>query len=404
MMRSRSTTTSHHRILIVALILLIAVLPINTSQASSLYAQIYDDPPVGGAPPPPPPPAPGPGAPAPAPPPGPAPAPGPYPGPGSNVVTGQNFEQALTKASLSTSFDSDRLVENESTRFTATIVYARQLGPGPKIDVAYANDADLNPLDPKQFDVTPVSGARQYLSDGQPDGKGGLTLAWTWDVIPRAVGSLTLTLEIKPVVVVGGVVSTELALRNKPVTIDVVINPNHAKFNEVVGSSDKDFTLSVPNSWKAQEPATITASFVLQDASPDVRLSLALDPADGSVPLTIVEKPPGPNPPPHTVFAEWEVTPGKEGDVRLKAAAIIATQSGDRALEQRIEKPVAKVADPAPSFWGPIQGIIAGLSALIGLVVAAAGLAKIFPSQWKWVRRKLRLPESGPNPPTPPTS
>jgi len=155
-------------------------------------------------------------------------------------VTGQNFERALTRASLSTSFDPDRLIENEPTRFTATVVYARQLDPGPKIDVAYANDAELNPLDPR-------------------------------------------------------------------------------------------------------------------------------------------------------------------GDVRLKAAVIIATQSGDRALEQRIEKPVAKVADPAPSFWGPIQSIIAGLSGLIGLVVAVAGLAKIFPSQWKWVRRKLRLSESGPTQPTPPT-
>jgi len=318
-------------------------------------------------------------------------------------VTGQNFERALTRASLSTSFDPDRLIENEPTRFTATVVYARQLDPGPKIDVAYANDAELNPLDPRQFDVTPTSSTRQYLDDGQPDGKGGLMLVWTWDVIPRAVGLLTLTLEIKPVVMVGGVVSTELARRNKPIRIDVVINPNHAKFDELVGRSDKDFTLSVQDSWKAEEPATIAASFVLQDASPDVSLRLDLNPADGSVPLTIVAKPPGPNPPPNTVFAEWEVTPGKEGDVRLKAAVIIATQSGDRALEQRIEKPVAKVADPAPSFWGPIQSIIAGLSGLIGLVVAVAGLAKIFPSQWKWVRRKLRLSESGPTPPTPPT-
>src|SRR5438552_1410576 len=111
MTRSRSIATSRHRVLIVVLILLIAALPLNTARVYSLYAQIYQEPP-----------------PAPAPPPvgAPPPAPGPYPGPGSNVVTGQNFERALTRESLHTSFDPERLVENETTRFTASVVYARQ--------------------------------------------------------------------------------------------------------------------------------------------------------------------------------------------------------------------------------------------------------------------------------------
>ena len=382
MHRSESRATEH--ILTVFLILLFAVLPLNVT--GSVYAQNYPVPPADRGPPPA-------G--------GPAPPPGQYPGPGSNIVSGRaEFEQALTRAALSTSFTPERLVENEKTRFTATIVYARPLGPGPKIDVAYANDAELHALDPKQFDITPVTDMRQNLDDGQPDGRGGLALSWAWDVTPRAVGSLTLTLEIEPVVIVGSVVSPDLARRNKPITIDVVINPNHAALDAVVGRADKDFTLSVPDQFKAEEPTTISASFVLQGASPGVHLRLDLAAADGSVPLDIVPKAPGPNPPPDTVFGEWEVTPGKEGDVRLRVAAVISTQSGDRPLEQRVEKPITRVADATASFWGSFQGIITGITGFVGLIVAVAGLAKIFPRQWKWVRRKLRLPDGDPTPPS----
>src|SRR6478735_2251003 len=192
MTRSRSTTR-HHRLITLGLILLISVLSFNTALPGSLYAQMYappppgSEPPVGNAPPP----VPN----------GPVgqPGPGPFPGPGSNLLnTREDLVHAVTTAAVSTSFAPQGPVENEPTRFTATIHYARPLNGVPTINVAYANDATLSALDPKQFDIAPVTDRRRNLDEGRPDGQ-GLALDWSWDVIPRAVGKLTLTLEIQPV-------------------------------------------------------------------------------------------------------------------------------------------------------------------------------------------------------------
>jgi hypothetical protein len=63
------------------------------------------------------------------------------------VTDSMGLEQALTQASLTTEFEPERLVENESSRFTATVTYGRSLGREQKLEVAYANDAILRPLD-----------------------------------------------------------------------------------------------------------------------------------------------------------------------------------------------------------------------------------------------------------------
>jgi hypothetical protein len=204
-----------------------------------------------------------------------------YPGPDTAVVTDKrSWQRAFAKASLHTGFRPESLVENETAQFTATISYGRALDPGPTIDVAYANDATLTPLDPQQFKVDPRTDMRQNLDEGTPDGRGGMELSWMWDVTPRATGALTLRLEIQPVVVLGDQVVEKLARRNKPIEIDVQVHPNRIKFDTVVAASDREFALTIPEKLTAEKDAVVTADLPLRGQGDAVQVTLAVVPAE----------------------------------------------------------------------------------------------------------------------------
>lgn len=296
---------------------------------------------------------------------------GPYPGRETMVVTSpKGWERALTKASLSTGFEPERLVENERARFTATIGYARNPDPGPTVQVAYANDAVLLPHDPAQFDVDPVTDERQNLDEGRPDGKGGLTLSWGWDVTPRATGSLTLQLEIKPIVFMGGSVVDDLARRNKPIKIDVMVHPNRQPFNAVVAASNKDFAPHAPPKLTAEKDAVVTADLPLHGSGQIVQATLVATAADGSAPVTVDQRSTSPASGQDTVHGEWVVRAGKEGVVTLAVTAVITAKAGDKTLEERVERKLSLVVDPAPAFWPRVLAIVAGLTAILTLLGA----------------------------------
>ena len=273
------TSRATDRAKAVAFVVLITVVAALSAPAGSLYAQVYPD-------------------------------------ASTTVVADRTkWQRAYAKASLRTDHP-ETLVENEAARFTATIVYGRDLDPGRTIDVAYANDATLRPVDPDKAHVVPRTGERQNLDEGTPDGRGGLQLTWEWDVTPRSTGVLTLTLEVQPFVVLGDQVVDKLARRNESIRIDVEVHPNRARFDTVVTASDQEFAPTIPPKITAEQDTVVTADLPLHGQGDAVHAMLTIVSGEGSVPLTIKERAP-PTPAPDSVHGEWIVRAAKDGVAKL---------------------------------------------------------------------------------------
>jgi hypothetical protein len=318
------------------------------------------------------------------------------------VTDSKGLEQALTQASLRTEFKPERLVENESSRFTATVAYGRALGPEQKIEVAYANDAILRPLDPAQFEVVPRTDMRQNLDEGRPDLMGGLELSWSWDVIPRATGSLTLQLEILPVVIMSGSVVEELARRNRPITIQVLVHPNRPRFEAVVAASHKDLDLNLPQELTAEDEVTLEADLPLHGHGDNVRVDLNLMTADGSVPITVKKRSTGDLSSDDAVHREWIITPGKDGVANMTVVAVITAKAGDETLKERVELKVSRVVEPPWSFGPWLLGVVGGLTAILGLLAAIAAFHKQSRAPLRWLKGKFSGRRGEADPPSSP--
>jgi hypothetical protein len=371
-----------------AVVVLATLLGALTAPAAApLYAQdVYN---------PPPPPGPGQGGAA------------PYPGRNTRVVTDPAaLEQALTRASLHTGFAPERLVENEPTVFTATVTYGREPDAGRTVEVAYSNNARLRALDAEQFDIVPKTGERQNLDDGKPDGKGGLALAWSWDVTPRAAGPLTLELVIEPVVIMWGEAVKDLAPRNEPITIDVLVHPNRPPFEALVAASGTDLELKAPEKLRAEEEATVTVDFPLHGHGQIVSVALSMAEGQGSVPVVVEQRANTVVPDEDVVHGEWVITPGKDGVANLAVAATISTKVGDRTLEEVVEVPVTRVVEAQRSFLTPFMAVVGGATGILTLLVTLAAVKKEYRTTltrlWnRFGRRPDEAEPSGPPPPGP---
>jgi hypothetical protein len=322
-----------------------------------------------------------------------------YPGGGSRVVdSAGDLEEALTKASLSTRFEPEHLVENQKVRFTATIGYGREPDAGPTVDVGYANEAVLNAVRVEAFEITPVTDARQNLDEGRPDGRGGLTLDWSWDVVPRASGMQALQLEVQPLLVMAGSAIGDLARRNKPIPVEVLVHPNRPAFEAVVASTDNELSITLPEKLTAEAEATVRADLPLHGRGDSVRVRIDCAPDPGSVPVTIRREQLVGAPPPETFRSEWRIRPGKDGVVKFVVAVVITSEAGDRLLEKTVTRSVAGAVDPAPSFWPLVVAIAGGATAVLVLLTTAATLStqvrRPLIRLWRRVRRPRPPPDT----------
>jgi hypothetical protein len=393
MARARSQSSSR-RWRASAVVVFLTVAGALLAPTGPLYAAIYGPDPVHAGPKPG---KPVPGQPVPHPS---APGKPSYPAGGSRVVdSAEDLEQALTKASLSTRFEPEHLVENQRVRFIATIAYGREPDAGPTVDVGYANEAVLNAVQTEAFEITPVTDARQNLDEGQPDDRGGLTLSWSWDIVPRATGKQALRLEIQPLLVMAGSAIGDLARRNKPIPVEVLVHPNRPAFEAVVASTDSELSVTLPEKLTAEADATMRADLPLHDRgdSVQVRIDCAADP--GSVPVTIRREQLAGAPSPQTSRSEWRIRPGKDGVVKFVVAVVITSEAGDRKLEKTVTRNVSGAVDPAPSFWPLVVAIAGGATAVLVLLTTAATLSTQVRRPLTRLWRRVRRPEPPPDMP-----
>ena len=242
---------------------------------------------------------------------------------------------------------------------------------------------------------------RQNLDEGRPDGRGGLTLSWSWDVTPRATGSLTLQLEMVPVVIMDGSIVQELARRNKPITIEVLVHPNRSRFEAVVAACTTDLELTVPQELTAEDAVTVEADLPLHGDGNDVRVDLDMRTGAGSVPITLEKRSTGDLANGDRVHREWVVRPGKDGVANLTVVAVITTKAGDQTLEKEVAHEVSRVVTPAWSFGPWLLGVVGGLSAILGLLAAIATFHKQARAPLRWLRGRFTGQRAEAGPPGP---
>ena len=250
----------------------------------------------------------------------------------------------------------------------------------PTVQVAYANDATLSPQTGSQFTITPRTDSRQNLDEGTQRPDGGYSLTWSWTVVPRTSGRLTLILEIQPFVVVEGSPVTGLARRNKPISIQVEVNKVQREFDGVVASAS-NLSTALPEMLIVDDDVAVTASLPLKPATL-VRTDVVLRRAETSVPVTIV---------PMTGSGadgvtrwRWRVTAAAPGPVDLVFDVRVRARAGDAPLDFTV--PVhrsLKAAPPPASFWSNVQKPVLYLTPFIAFVLAAITL-------FRTIRRRQR--------------
>jgi hypothetical protein len=296
-----------------------------------------------------------------------------YPGPKSGVIEpGKSIEDALTKASLETGFDMEPLTEDVRTVFTARIFYGTTKPHRPTIKVAYRNDASLKALRGK-FEVTPITDTRQYLDEGTKRPGGGFELAWKWEVVPRQSGSLALLLEIQPVVVVRGSSRRDLAVRNKPIRIDVKVHPNKRALAEVL-SAAQELDIHYPDRWFVGKQAKVEASLPLKGHRDAVKTDIALARDQGSVPATI--EPDVSSQGEDQFVVSWLVTPAEAGPVDMLFTVNLSTQAGDQPVTDKVMLHRSVTAEPAPpSFWQRLQAPVLWLTPFVALLATLLAIS-----------------------------
>ena len=294
-----------------------------------------------------------------------------YPGQGSNITTAGKLEHALIKARLTTSFNPPTLTENEPSTFTATIIYGSRTTGGPTLNVAYANDALLAPASNRQFDIRRLTDRRQNLDEGHKRPAGGYELDWRWEVTPRATGSLSLALEIQPVLVLIGSNRTDLETRNKPIDVTVKVNPATTALLEVQKAAE-NLQVAYPTSVVVGDAAEWSATLGLQGHASQVQVKIKLVPDVGSASSTITSR--GSKLADDQLFDRWTVTPTDPGAIKLKFAVDLSARAGDKTIRRTTEMPAAAIAHVEPSFWERVQAPFNWLTPLVALIVAVVGL------------------------------
>jgi hypothetical protein len=295
-----------------------------------------------------------------------------YPGPGSNVVeTGESFESALTEAVLDTQWDAEALTQYVPAYFTATIIYGKRFsGRPPTIKVAYENDASLRSQQ-GEFEISSTTPTRQYLDEGTRRADGGFELTWEWKVIPLQSGSLSLELEIQPVIQIG-TERTDLQKRNKPIPINVDVHPNKKALDDVVNAA-KELEITHPHTFTEGEEATVEASLSLEGHEDVVQANIDLARVQGSVPATIRSA--GHSQSGDQVISRWSVTPATPGPVDLLFTVMLSARAGEQPLTTEVPLHRSVTADPAPpSLWERLQTPVLWLTPFVALIGGMLGI------------------------------
>lgn len=296
-----------------------------------------------------------------------------YPTEGSNLQgsgrsgqvedPGKFLARALTRATLFTSFDGPAVTEGVKTRFVATVTYDRPAPGGRVIKVAYANDATLSAAQ-GAFDIVPVTDRRQNLDEGTKRPGGGFQLQWIWQVTPRQSGSLTLMLEIQPVLLLE-TTRSDLEVRNKPIPVDVKVHPNRIAL-QMMKKDARGLELAVPDRWTVDRTMHLTAALPLS-SDPEVGADLLLVPAPGSAPVTVrasVDREGG------QLVGRWSVTPTSTGSVQLQLTTTLQTEAGVIPITDTVTTTRSFSVDPQPpSFWQRVQTPFLWLTPVLGVLV-----------------------------------
>lgn len=295
-----------------------------------------------------------------------------YPGPDSVVVTsGKSLAKALTKARLKTRFDTKALTQDEPSIFTATVIYGVKSSSGATVKVGYANDATLTAQSKRQFDIKPLTDKRQNLDEGHKRPSGGYELDWKWEVTPRKAGSLSLSLEIQPVLILRGSNRKDLETRNKPIPVRVRVNPAATALSEVIQSAENLHT-KYPRTMVVNEVAEWSATLSLKGHADTVNAKVDLVQEPDSADAEITKRPPTQTG--DLLVTRWAVRPLEKGTVKLKFAVDASADSGDRTLQDGAATPALAIASVPPSFWELVQAPVLWLTPLVGLAAGILGL------------------------------
>jgi hypothetical protein len=316
-----------------------------------------------------------------------------YPGQDSTVVEpGSSIGRALTRASLETGFDAEPVTEGVRAVFTATIFYVKTKPGRPTIKVGYANDASLKVVKGK-FEITRLTDSRQYLDEGTKRPGGGFKLAWMWEIVPRQSGSSVLELQIQPVVILKGSSRKDLAVRNKPIRIDVKVHPNTKALAEVL-SAARGLRIDYPDRLFVNKQAKVEASLPLKGHRDTVKADIAL--ARGERSVDAVVEPVESSQAQDQLVGSWLVTPAAPGSVDLLFTVKLSTQAGDLPLMDEVILHRFVRAEPAPpSLWqrlqAPVNWLAPFVALLTGLLALLTGLFAIRVGR----RRRRSDPDDG---------
>lgn len=284
-----------------------------------------------------------------------------YPGPDARL-----WGEATAKANIETSVAPQRPTQYQEAQVTAVLVYgAEPTQDLPVVKIAFSNVVTLSAAE-DEFHIRPTSNDRMELDQGTRRPGGGYELRWTWQVTPLKSGSLSLELRIQPRVVINGRADDSAQDVNRPVPIDVEVNPVQSAFDDVVAEAEDLEITGADDDLTVGRATRVSAELPLSGPGEAIDADLRLVEADGSGPVDIDAAPPDRSG--STVAGSWLVTAQESGTVDLQLRTVVRADAGGYPLERVIVHDLRSTA--SPSFFSRLW---VQLTLTISVVVAAMG-------------------------------
>jgi hypothetical protein len=286
-------------------------------------------------------------------------------------IQNQTLENAFTKAVFESRFSRpEPLIQNVPVDFTATLIYGvDKPSQGQQFDIACQNEAKLD-FDPKQWDVDPLTSARQDLNDESIAMPGDRrALVWRWAVTPRDAGTLSFKVDIQPIISSRNG-EQRYQHRNPPVHVAVRVHPNAQAFADLRAQARK-LDVEIPE-MTAGRTSEVRARLPLLGHGDVVTADLELTQGENSVQTSIT--PLEQTTKDDEVVGTWSVKPTEPGVVNLRFAVNLSAQVGDQALQQQVPIPVSAIVER--SLWARFSGLVALLGALFAAVLGGLAIWK----------------------------
>jgi len=293
-------------------------------------------------------------------------------GAGGNNAPPNDLENSVEKAALRWSFRPAKVTQYVPARFTATIIYDREVS-GRTIFVAYENVASLRATKKGEFDIVRRTGASQRLDEGHRLPGGGYELSWHWDVTPESAGKKNLELEIQPVIVINGSRRKGIQVRNEPVRIAVSVHPNAVALKKVY-SRARNMHVALPTELVAGQPVEVTATFPLRPYEKTVEANVTLARAPDSIHVSIFKRQQTISA--GSLVAKFSVTPSEEGTLDLLFRTELSTRAGEQSLHKRVE--IARSNVVSKPFWSQFVNVFTGIGAIVAALAGIIGLTALF--------------------------